>query len=241
MQKEIRLIAHGSYESTFACNGGMAECVAEVFGQEPDLRSFQQAEVIAADLAQIDSACGNSPTDGIGIVEAANRFFFYAKQSDLPGIRLNRVVPGGFGAGLPHIAQGLGQHLEFEPLAQRHHDETAFFHEEAQSRFQWKLAEVAQLRTPRFHFAWIGVKEREQAHFLLLSAKLLRHLVSYQSTKRVAANAIRSFRLHPANFPVVVFGHFCDVADAWALAIEALRLQCVERLVRSHMAGQIAE
>src|SRR6202167_3917765 len=76
-------IAHGSYERSFAGKGRMTASVAEFFGQQLYLRLFEQAEVVAADLAQIDSACGHAPPDRVRIVEAADRFLFHAKQSDL--------------------------------------------------------------------------------------------------------------------------------------------------------------
>src|SRR5260221_10000653 len=52
----------------------LRQAIAELLSQEADLRLFEQAEMVSADLAQIHSARRHSPPDRVGIIQAADRF-----------------------------------------------------------------------------------------------------------------------------------------------------------------------
>src|SRR5207302_11215776 len=107
--------------------------------------------------------------------------------------------------------------------------------------FQRKSEQISQLRASRLHLPGIRVEQGQQRDFFLLSLQLLRHLIGHKSTERIAADAIWPFRLHPANFTDVALGHFWNAGETRALAIQPLRLHCVERLIRSKMPRQVAE
>ena len=67
----------------------MIERAVQFFGQQPDLRFLEQAEVIAADFAEIDSTRGNPPPNGIRIVETAYELF---SQDGVRAVGVDRII-----------------------------------------------------------------------------------------------------------------------------------------------------